>query len=171
MCKGVPESEFTPNLVGRKLTQSWPHLGSGPACLSWAKLNSSYQLTSLQGHLSPTWATFTSLHASSVHAKLLRLCLTLRQYGLKLLCPWDSPGKNTGVSCHALLQGIFLTQGSNPHLSCLPSLAGGFFTTSTTWEACHLHPWGPTVTWCLREGRDPLLWFQHSSQHSPLGLI
>ena len=29
---------------------------------------------------------------------------------------WDSPGKNTGVGCHALLQGIFPTQGSN---SCL----------------------------------------------------
>ena len=28
---------------------------------------------------------------------------------------WDSPGKNTGVGCHFLLQGIFLTQGSNPH--------------------------------------------------------
>ena len=27
----------------------------------------------------------------------------------------DSPGKNTGVGCHALLQGIFPTQGSNPH--------------------------------------------------------
>ena len=26
---------------------------------------------------------------------------------------WDSPGKNTGVGCHALLQGIFLTQGLN----------------------------------------------------------
>ena len=35
----------------------------------------------------------------------------------RLLCPWDSPGKNTGVSCHALLQGIFLTQGLNPRLS------------------------------------------------------
>ena len=28
-------------------------------------------------------------------------------------CPWDFPGKNTGVGCHFLLQGIFLTQGSN----------------------------------------------------------
>ena len=37
----------------------------------------------------------------------------------RLLCPWDSPGENTGVGCHALLQGIFLTQGSNP---CLLSL-------------------------------------------------
>ena len=31
----------------------------------------------------------------------------------QLLCPWDFPGKNTGVSCHFLLQGIFPTQGSN----------------------------------------------------------
>ena len=30
----------------------------------------------------------------------------------RLLCPWDSPGKNTGVGCHSLLQGIFPTQGS-----------------------------------------------------------
>ena len=39
--------------------------------------------------------------------------------------------KNTGVGCHALLQGIFPTQRSN---SCLmsPALAGGFFTTSAT---------------------------------------
>ena len=32
------------------------------------------------------------------------------------LCPRDSPGKKTGVGCHSLLQGIFLTQGSNPGL-------------------------------------------------------
>ena len=31
----------------------------------------------------------------------------------------DSPGKNTGVGCHALLQGIFLTQGSNLSFLCL----------------------------------------------------
>ena len=31
----------------------------------------------------------------------------------------DSPGKHTGVGCHALLQGIFTTQGSNPGLLCL----------------------------------------------------
>ena len=29
---------------------------------------------------------------------------------------WDSPGKNTGVDCHAVLQGIFLTQGSKLHV-------------------------------------------------------
>ena len=38
----------------------------------------------------------------------------------RLPCPWDSPGKNTEAGCHVLLQGIFLTQGSNWRcLSCL----------------------------------------------------
>jgi len=31
----------------------------------------------------------------------------------RLLCPWDSPGKNTRVGCHALLPVIFTRQGSN----------------------------------------------------------
>ena len=33
--------------------------------------------------------------------------------------PWDSPGKDTVVGCHALLQGIFPTLGANPRLLCL----------------------------------------------------
>ena len=36
-----------------------------------------------------------------------------------LLCPWDSPDKNTRVGCHDLLQGIFQIQGSNLPLLCL----------------------------------------------------
>ena len=47
-------------------------------------------------------------------------CLTLLwRHGLKpirLLCPWDFPGKNTRVGCHFLLQGIFPTQVLNLHL-------------------------------------------------------
>ena len=42
--------------------------------------------------------------------------LRSRELPARLLCPWDSPGKNTGVGCHAPLQGIFPTQGSNPRL-------------------------------------------------------
>ena len=34
----------------------------------------------------------------------------------RVLCPWDSPGKNTRVGCRFLLQGVFSTQGSNLHL-------------------------------------------------------
>ena len=37
----------------------------------------------------------------------------------QLLCPWDSPGENTEVGSHSLLQGSFPTQDSNPHLICL----------------------------------------------------
>ena len=36
-----------------------------------------------------------------------------------VLCPWDFLGKNTGVGCHFLLQGIFSTQGSHACLLCL----------------------------------------------------
>ena len=44
---------------------------------------------------------------------------SLRPHGLqpiRILCPWNSPGKNTGVGCHFLFQGIFWTSGSNPCL-------------------------------------------------------
>ena len=57
-----------------------------------------------------------------VPAKLLQLCTTLWPHGLqphRLLCPRDSAGKNAGVGCHALLQGIFPTQGSDLSLLCL----------------------------------------------------
>ena len=37
----------------------------------------------------------------------------------KLFCPWDSPGKDPGIGCHALFKVIFPMQGSNPHLLCL----------------------------------------------------
>ena len=67
-------------------------------------------------------------------AKSLQSCPTVRpqrQQPTRLLHPWDSPGKNTGVGCHSLLQGIFPTQGSNLRLMS-PALAGRFFTTSAT---------------------------------------
>ena len=64
-------------------------------------------------------------------------------------CPWDSPGKNTGVGCHFLLQGILPTQGSNPHLlrllhwqvSSLPQMPPGksyevFIVYLTYWISC-----------------------------------
>ena len=62
------------------------------------------------------------------HSLLLLLVLFLTQQVLsdslatpwtitrQVPCPWDLPGKNTGMGCHFLLQGIFLTQGWNPHL-------------------------------------------------------
>ena len=61
--------------------------------------------------------------------------------------PWDSPGKNTGMGCHFLLQGILPTQGSNPglphcrkmlyHLSHQGSPGGKGISNS-----CY-YPWAP----------------------------
>ena len=64
-----------------------------------------------------TWV-LCSLHAC-VHAVTSVVSDSLQSSGPKgarLPCPWDSPSKNTGVGCHALLQGIFPTQGLNPRL-------------------------------------------------------
>ena len=46
----------------------------------------------------------------------------------RFLCPWNSPGQNTGVGSHSLFQGIFQIQGLNPGLP----LAGKFFTSFDT---------------------------------------
>ena len=79
----------------------------------------------------------TMCHALFIHlkdkAKLMNKSMILQSCGLvtkscpiplgphglqptRFLCPWAFPGKNTGVSCHVLLQGIFLTQELNLHL-------------------------------------------------------
>ena len=70
---------------------------------------------------------------------------------------WDSPGKNTQVGCHALLQGIFQTQGLNLHLLCLlhwqvgslPLVPSGKPKSSCLtsisiilFRYLHLDPWG-----------------------------
>ena len=79
-----------------------------------------------------------------MHTKLLQLCLTLcdpMDYSPDSSIHGDSPGKNTGVGCHALLQEIFLPWDQT-HDSCTGRqvlffffFVGRFFTTSTTWEA------------------------------------
>ena len=51
-----------------------------------------------------------------VCAQSLSLSESLWPHGqqpARLLCPWNFPGKNSGVGCHLLLQGIFLAQGWN----------------------------------------------------------
>ena len=60
-----------------------------------------------------------------------------------LLCPWNFSGKNAGLGCHFLLQGIFLTQGLNPGLlhllhgqaDSLPLSHLGI--PAMTWRVCH----------------------------------
>ena len=74
------------------------------------------------------------------YAKLIQSCLTLCN-PMDCSLPGffvheDSPGKNTGVGCHFLLQEIFLIQRSKPHLLCL-----------LHWQVVSL-PLAPVIMWC-----------------------
>ena len=74
----------------------------------------------LAGRFFTTRATWEAL-STTVHcsASCSVVSDSLRPHGLeanRLLCPWDSPGKNTGVGHHFLLHRISPTQGSNPGL-------------------------------------------------------
>ena len=79
------------------------------------------------------WSQISSLQdqgTMKVKVLVTQSCPILRPHGLqhaRLLCPWESPGKNTRVACHALLQGIFPSQGSNPGL---PRCSQIFYTLS-----------------------------------------
>ena len=52
----------------------------------------------------------------------------------RLLCPWDPPGKNTGVSCHFLLRGICPT-GDRTCISCVSCIGRQILYHWATWEA------------------------------------
>ena len=89
-------------------------------------------------HCSPEAITTLLIGHMCVCVNHSDMSYSLQSHGLqpaRLLCPWNSPDKDTGVDCHSLLQGIFLTQGSNPHLIMSPALVGGFFTFCVTWKA------------------------------------
>ena len=66
------------------------------------------------GMIFTTWIAVKGL---KVKVLVTQSCLTL--FDPRLLCPWNFSGKNTGVGCLSLLQGIFPTQGLN---SGLPTL-------------------------------------------------
>ena len=67
----------------------------------------------------------------------------LQPHGLqpsRFLCPWKSPGKNTGVGCDFLLQGIFLTQGLNPCLLCLLHCRWILYPLSHLYSSIYVNP-------------------------------
>ena len=81
----------------------------------------------------------------------------------RLLCPWDSPGKNTGMGCHFPLQGIFPTQGLNLGLwHCRQTLYRlshqqmTFLSTSTAadtgdiWEGAISYLYDHIQMWCAQ---------------------
>ena len=98
--------DFLPFLVG----QDWA------TCLLLYHHFTSLSLMSVMEEVN-----FPPKHIEGVKVKSLSHVQLFATHGLqptRLLCPWDFPGKDTGVLCYFLLQGIFLTQGSN--LGLLP---------------------------------------------------
>ena len=103
-------------------------------------------------------------------AKLHQSCPTLCDpMDCRLLCPWDSPGKSTGVGCHFLFQGIFSTQGLNPGLLCLLHWQAGSLPLAATWEAHtkYVINWVTRkITWGLLEIMEEAV---SGSSYCPLG--
>ena len=60
----------------------------------------------------------------------LTLCNPMDLQLARLLCPWNSPGKNTGLGCHFPLQGNLPDPRIKPASLAFPALAGRFFTTA-----------------------------------------
>ena len=90
-------------------------LGPKPVC----QKNSLFR--EVISHLRPStdWMRSTHTTDETKTVKSPSRVRLLAPHGLqpaRLLCPWNSPSKNTGVGCHFLLQGIFPTQGLNPGL-------------------------------------------------------
>ena len=69
------------------------------------------------------------------------VCMLSHVWHFRLLCSWDSPGKITGVGCHALWN--LPNPGIEPRSLTSPALAGGFFTTGATWET---HPYHTIIS-------------------------
>ena len=80
-----------------------PEPGTEPASLMSPVLDGRFFTTST------TWEALSV--SSSVVSNSLESLHPYELSSTRLLCPWNSPGKNTGVHGHSLLQGIFLTQG------------------------------------------------------------
>ena len=88
---------------------------------------------------------YTHTHTHTVnHFICVRLFATLWTVATRLLCPWDSPGKNTGVGCHAVLQGTFSTRRYDPCLLGLRHWQVDSLPLAPPGSANHVgSPWRP----------------------------
>ena len=88
------ESQGRRSLVSHRVGHDWSDLA---ACTPWCTHLATGHLCSIY-----LFTVICSVVSDSLHGPI------------RLPCPWNSLGKNTGVGCRFLLQGIFLIQGSNP---------------------------------------------------------
>ena len=126
--EGVPygDLEFaTGEVKGGKLHGGgWVRKGVCPAVVG--SLDHRPRIAGSHSVTAPPPCTRLDTHRASDNGQLLfytfqsspTLCNPHGRQPARLLCPWDSSGKNTGVGCHFLLQGILLTQGLKLGLPC-----------------------------------------------------
>jgi len=73
----------------------------------------------LESKFTPSQAVLGTLITPKSFIWIYSFNLNNRQQPTRLLCPWDSPGKNTGVGCHFLLQCMKVKSESEVSQSCL----------------------------------------------------
>ena len=100
-----------------KLDEPWDHDVSKAAQNQKCTYSMiSYEIAHLVGQRQldiGNFVGFNLVHACEIASVMSDSLRPHRLQPARLLCPWDSPGKDTGLGCHFLLQKIFLTQGLN----------------------------------------------------------
>ena len=158
-CSVLSNSSWPHGLQPTRLLHPWDFPGKstgvGCHCLFWLGYEHSTYWIHALSFLFPA----ASLNFACVHAKSLQLCPTATLWILAHLAPlsWNSPGKNTGVRCHALLLGIFPSEGLNPCLLRLLHFQADSLQLAPTWEALlsllsnYLLNW-VQLDWCAFRG-------------------
>ena len=117
---GMGQPGGLPSMGSHRVGQDWSDLAEAAAAAA-AEQGS---LFSINRSISNKCSTvFMCIHLSGSYSQSLKMLasqscplIVTPWKPARLLCPWNSPGRNTGVGCRFLLQGIFLTQGLNMDL-------------------------------------------------------
>ena len=114
--------------------------------------NITFSLLYNEGRLSVFLSCLSPLyvHKCSVAKSCPAVCDPMDLQPTRLLCPWVSPDKNTGVGCHFLLQGIVPAQGSNPSLPCLLHWQVDSLPLSHLGSSFPLCSWIISLYWLIR---------------------
>ena len=117
------QSAYSPRTSSSQSYVTWKSLSFAPAKVKW-----------LEGSLQINWVSYNCTLSNLRLSYIVCVPDSLWPCALqpsRLLCPQDSPGKNTAVGCHALLSGIFPTQRLNSCLLCL-------LNWQLLYQQCHL---------------------------------
>ena len=139
---GMGEPGGLPSIVSHRVGHDWSDVAAAAAGIQH---NCGVGKLGFQAHFSAFccslwgWLPLQSINCSVVSDSMQ----PHRLWPVRLLCPWNSPSKNTGVGCYSLLQGVFPIQGLKP----ISLIVGRFFTIWTTKEAHCKRVWFKLLLW------------------------